>query len=66
VRGRTKGAEGDYNPIVRTISTNQTIQTLRDKTTNQRVYKEAFMAPATYAAEDGFIWNQWERRSLAL
>jgi hypothetical protein len=26
VRGRTKGAEGDCNPIGRTISTNWTIQ----------------------------------------
>uniref|UniRef100_M0RAW8 Uncharacterized protein n=1 Tax=Rattus norvegicus TaxID=10116 RepID=M0RAW8_RAT len=63
VRRRTEGAEGVCKPTGRTtISTNQTPQF---PGTNPPT-KEEPMAPATYVAEDGLIWHQWEGRSLVL
>jgi hypothetical protein len=35
-------------------------------TTNQRVYLEGPMVPATYIAEDGLVGHQWEDSSLVL
>jgi hypothetical protein len=32
------------------------------KTTNQRKHLVGLMAPATYVAEDGLVWHQWEER----
>ena len=56
VRGRTKGAEGDCNPIGRTISTYQTTQnSQRLNHQPPRVYIEGFMASDKNIAEDGFI-----------
>ena len=64
VRGKTEGAEGVCNPIGRTtILTNQSPPELSGaKTTNQKIH----MAPATYVAEDGFIWHQWEEKPFVL
>jgi len=53
-RGRIEGAEGDCNPIRRTISTNWT--------TNQRMYMEGARILDTYVAEDGLNSYQWEGR----
>jgi hypothetical protein len=67
VRGRTKGAEGDCNPIGRKqISTNWTLRAPRDKATNQRAYMGWSMAPTTYVAEDSLVWPQWEGMCLVL
>jgi len=56
VKERTEGAKGVWNPIGRTrISTNHTTQSSQGLTTNQGVYMEGPMAPATYVAEDGIV-----------
>ena len=65
VRERTEGVEGFCNSIGRTtVSTNQTPspRAFRDWTTKKGVH----MAPAAYAAEDGFVMHQWEERFLVL
>jgi hypothetical protein len=33
---------------------------------NKRVYTGDSMAPATYVAENGLSWHQWEGRPLVL
>ena len=54
-RERTEGVERVCNPIGRiAIPTNQTTQSPRDQTTNQRV----LMALTMYVAEDGIVWHQ--------
>jgi hypothetical protein len=38
----------------------------KDSTSNQRVCMVGSMAPATYVAEHGRVWYQWEERPLVL
>ena len=45
--GRTGGAEGDCNPIGRTMLAGWTTQSSQDLSTNQEVYREGSMAPDT-------------------
>ena len=69
VRGRTKGAEGVYNPIgSTTISTKQTPppELPGTKPGTKRVHMEGPIAPVGYVAEDGLIWHQWEKSPLVL
>jgi hypothetical protein len=55
-KGRTKGGEGDCNPIGRiTITTNCIPYSSQRLTTNQKIYMSGSMAPITYATEDCLI-----------
>jgi hypothetical protein len=65
-RGRTEGAEGDCNPIGRTISTNRINQSSQGLNHQLKSTQGGPMAPAIYVAEDGLIWHQWEERPLVL
>ena len=49
-RDRTEGAEGVYNHIGRTMST------------NKRVYRQGPITPTAYVAEDGLVGHQGEER----
>jgi hypothetical protein len=63
----TEGAEGDCNPIGRTtISTNQTTQSSQGLNHQPKSIHGRSMVLATYVAEDGLNWHQWEGRCLAL
>jgi hypothetical protein len=44
------------------INQPDTPKALRDETTNQGVHMEGSTAPATYVAEDGLVWYQWEEK----
>jgi hypothetical protein len=57
-RGRTEGAEGDYNPLGRTISTNQTTQNSLGLN-HQRIYMEGSIAPSTYVGEMALFLTIW-------
>ena len=65
-RGSNEGAEGDCNPIKRTILTNWTLRAPMDKITSKSLYAGGPLAPATDVAEDCLIWHHWERRDLVL
>ena len=67
VRERNEGAEGDCNPIGRTmISTYQTPQSSQELNHQPKSTHGRTMAPAAYVAEDGLVWHQWEERPLVL
>jgi hypothetical protein len=65
-RGRTKGAEGDYNPKVRSISTNQTTQNFQGFN-NQPKITQRGIHDYSYICSRGWpLWHQCEERFLFL
>jgi hypothetical protein len=63
LREKTEGAEVVCNSLGRTtISTNQSSQEIN----HQPRSTHGPMASATYVAEDGLVWHQWEERPLLL
>jgi hypothetical protein len=52
---RTRGVEGDCNPIGQTMSAGQTTQCSQGLDTNHEEYREGSRAPDTYVAEDGLV-----------
>ena len=68
LRGKTEGAEEDFNPIGRTtVSTNPDPAELpRGYVTNQSIHGLVHGSPYTYIAEDCIVWPQWERMCLIL
>jgi hypothetical protein len=66
VTERTEGAEGFWNPIGRTTSTNQTLQSSQGLNHQPKRTMEGPIAPTAYVAKDGLIWHQWEMRLLIL
>jgi hypothetical protein len=66
VRRRTEEAEGNCNPIGRTIIlTNGTPPELPEQN-HQPKMVDGSMAPATYIAGNCLIWHQWEVKPLVL
>jgi hypothetical protein len=53
-RGRTKGAEEDFNPV-RTVSTNLTTQSSQGLNHQPKCNMEGVIIPATYVVEDGLM-----------
>jgi hypothetical protein len=46
---------GDYNPIGRTTLAARTPSVPRDEITNHGMYREGYLAPDTYVAENGLV-----------
>jgi hypothetical protein len=67
VEGRTEGAEGVYNPIGRTISTNQkpkNSQGLNHQSKNTHGGTHGHIS--AFVAEGGLTWHQGEGRPFSL